>query len=307
VVLALVVVVAIAGAPGGSTTEPTPSVITAPTSRVVPSAGPGVRRLRPPLRPDAVAADGVCSSSHPRVVRVLQYNIHFAVSRSGAVDLADIADEIETVRPDVVSLNEVDDGTLRTGRMDMPRYLAAASGLTAVYGPNLPWQGGVFGNAILTRYPVVASSNQRLPGAPGLEPRGLLTTTLRVGGRTVSFSSTHLSDGTSGRTSRGLQAQAIADALRETADPAIVAGDLNSDPGDLPVRILRQHLLDSQVQGGTGPGLTIPEAAPQSRIDYVLYDDRWAVVPGSTRALRSATSDHRAVFTELTLLPQHGC
>jgi hypothetical protein len=23
--------------------------------------------------------------------------------------------------------------------------------------------------------------------------------------------------------------------------------------------------------------------------------------------LRSATSDHRVVFTELTLLPQHGC
>jgi len=46
----------------------------------------------------------------------------------------------------------------------------------------------------------------------------------------------------------------------------------------------------------------LPEPAPQRRIDYVLYDDGFAVVPGSTRVLASS-SDHRAVLTELALLP----
>ena len=49
---------------------------------------------------------------------------------------------------------------------------------------------------------------------------------------------------------------------------------------------------------------TVPEVSPRERIDYVLYDDGFVVVPGSTRVLPSASSDHRAVLTELALLPE---
>lgn len=234
---------------------------------------------------------------------MLQFNIHFGISRNGGVDLGRLVTEIRAARPDLVSLNEVDDGTRRSLHADEAGYLAGATGLQAVYGPNLSWQGGLFGNAILTRYPVLDSRNLRLPVATGLEPRGLLTTTLRVGSRSVSFSSMHLTDGPEGRTSRVEQAQAVADLLRHASDPTIVAGDLNAQPGSRPVRILRAQFLDAQQEGGTGGGETIPETSPRSRFDYVLYDNAFAVVPGSTRVLPSASSDHRAVVTELALLP----
>ena len=87
------------------------------------------------------------------------------MSDNGYVDIAEIAAEIEAVRPDLVSLNEVDTDTSRT-RLDEPAYLAAATGLHVVYGPNLIYDGGPFGNAVLTRYPVVDSHNLRLPGTP---------------------------------------------------------------------------------------------------------------------------------------------
>jgi endonuclease/exonuclease/phosphatase family metal-dependent hydrolase len=234
---------------------------------------------------------------------VLQFNIHFGISRSGELDLARLAAEIEAVHPDVVSLNEVDRGTQRSRGTDEARALADSTGLRLVYGPNLPWQGGLFGNAILTRFPVVRRSNHPLPVNGGLEPRGLLTTTLRVDGHEVSFWSTHLTDGPVGETSRTRQAEVIADLLARTPGPTILAGDLNSLPDDVPVRILRQYLLDAQEEGGTGLGATVPETSPRDRIDYVLYDDAFVVVPGSTRVLPSASSDHRAVFTELALLP----
>jgi endonuclease/exonuclease/phosphatase family metal-dependent hydrolase len=236
-----------------------------------------------------------------RTLRVLQFNIRAGVGRNGAVDLDRIAEEIAAVRPDLVSLNEVDSGTLRSGGLDEAAYLARATGLRAVYGPTLFYDGGLFGNAILTRFPVVESHNLRLPGVIGSEPRGMLTATLQVGRRTVSFSAMHLSDGSDGRASRIEQSESVARVVRHAPDATIVAGDLNSGPRDLPVRILRQYLLDSQEQGGVGRGATVPEPAPRSRFDYVFYDNRLVVVPGSTRVRPSSSSDHRSVFTELTL------
>ena len=95
------------------------------------------------------------------------------------------------------------------------------------------YDGGPFGNAILTRYPVVESHNLRLPGTFGLEPRGLLTAIVIVDGRRIAFSSTHLTEGSDGRQSRALQAQAVARALHTMDAPTILAGDLNSDSTDL--------------------------------------------------------------------------
>jgi endonuclease/exonuclease/phosphatase family metal-dependent hydrolase len=113
----------------------------------------------------------LCQQRRSPVLRILQFNIHAAISGAGVVHVSQIAAEIEAVQPDLVSLNEVDSHTLRT-RLDEPAYLAEATGLHVVYGPNLIYDGGPFGNAILTRFPVVESHNLRLPGTFGLEPRG---------------------------------------------------------------------------------------------------------------------------------------
>lgn len=243
-----------------------------------------------------------CSPDGAPVLRVLQLNIHFGVDRGGHLDLAALASVIRAQRPDLVSLNEVDQRTQRSQGLDEAEELERATGLRVVYGPNLPWEGGLFGNAILSRLPIVHSANHTLPVRSGLEPRGLLTVEVRVGRRTVSFSSVHLTDGDAGETSRILQARAVVRLVEHAAYPSIVAGDLNAEPDELSVRILRQHLLDAQELGGSGDGATVPETSPGRRIDYVLYDDGFEVVPGSTQVLASS-SDHRAVFTELALLP----
>lgn len=312
--LAVAIVVVVAGVlvaairlPGGadrSAASPSTSVLTAPMSTAATPSPTSVTSGA--LAPEPAPRRSPCQDPRSPVLRVLQFNIRYGMSTSGVVDLPEIASEIRVVHPDLVSLNEVDTNTQRT-HVDEPAYLAGATGLHVVYGPNLIWEGGPFGNAILTRYPVIESHNLRLPGTAGLEPRGLLTVIVGVDGRRVAFSSTHLSDGDEGRQSRALQAMAVAKALHSMPIPTIVAGDLNSVPTDLPERILRQHLLDAQQEGGTGPGDTLPEEAPVSRIDYVLYDHHFAVVPGSTQVRPSESSDHRSVFTELALLPKTGC
>jgi endonuclease/exonuclease/phosphatase family metal-dependent hydrolase len=135
----------------------------------------------------------------------------------------------------------------------------------------------------------------------------LLEATLRVGDRTVTFYSVHLSQGGRGAAQRVRQAEAIGRVIASSPHPTILSGDLNSRPGDLPVRILRQYLLDAQEYGGRGRGLTVPEADPRSRIDYILYDNHFAPARDSTRVLASTSSDHRAVWTELVLRPKGQC
>jgi endonuclease/exonuclease/phosphatase (EEP) superfamily protein YafD len=136
----------------------------------------------------------------------------------------------------------------------------------------------------------------------------MLHAVLRVEGRTVDVYSVHLTQGArSGLPQRIAQAEAITRVLRSSTRPTILAGDLNSHPGTLPVRILRGFLLDAQEQGGTGSGATVPAGAPVNRIDYVLYDNHFRPTPGGTRVLPSASSDHRAVLSELLLLARPRC
>lgn len=318
VVLTLVVVIAvvvsvIAGPDGSPSATPgsSPTVVTAPTS-TAPTGRPGHRhehhRLRDPLQPVRIHRDPGCPIRPPTILRVMQFNIHAGVSRYGGIGIARIAAEIRAAHPDLVSLNEVDDGTVRSGGTDEPAYLSQATGLHVVYGPNLfGYDGGRFGNAILSRFPIAATHNTRLPRRPHSEPRGLLEASIRIGHRTISFYSVHLSQGGRGAVPRIRQAEAIARVIGSTSRPTILSGDLNSGPADLPVRILRQYLLDAQQYGGHGPGLTVPEVAPRNRIDYILYDNHFAPLPGSTQVLPSASSDHRSVWTELVLRPKGQC
>jgi endonuclease/exonuclease/phosphatase family metal-dependent hydrolase len=285
----------------------------APVSTAPASAAPDVTDLhpavRPALQPDPPVAERRCSDRRPVVLRVLQFNIHAAIDRdTGDPELSAVAAEIEAADPDLVSLNEVDDGTLRSGGADEASYLSRATGLHAVFGPTLlGYDGGRFGNAILSRYPVLDSQDLTLPQITDFEARALLTATIRVDQRTVSFSSLHLSSGSANTADRVLEAEAVARVLRRAQHPTIVAGDLNSEPTDLPVSILRQYLLDAQEQSGSQPGYTIPETDPTGRIDYVLYDNHFTSVAASTRVLPSAVSDHRSLLTELTLRPPGRC
>jgi endonuclease/exonuclease/phosphatase family metal-dependent hydrolase len=302
------IVLGVLGGPEATPTETPAAPVTAPLSTAAtPTTVPPLPRpLLPDPRGSGTPDAPACPGRRAPVIRVLQFNIRAGVDPDGDVDLSQVAAEIRTLRPDLVSLNEVDSYTLRT-RLDEPAYLAAATGLHVVYGPNLIYDGGRFGNAILSRYPVVTSRNLRLPVAFGQEPRSLLSAVVLVDGRRIEFASTHLSDGGEAAQSRVLQALAVARAVRSTGLPVILAGDLNTVPTDAPVQILRGELLDAQEEAGTGSGDTIPEARPRSRFDYILHDDDLAAVPGSARVLLSRSSDHRRVFAELALLPQHGC
>ncbi len=93
-------------------------------------------------------------ADEPTRLRVLSYNIHHGAGIDGRLDLERIARVIQSARPDVVALQEVDRGVARSKRIDEPAELARLTGLRAIFERNITYQGGDYGNAVLTGLPV---------------------------------------------------------------------------------------------------------------------------------------------------------
>jgi endonuclease/exonuclease/phosphatase family metal-dependent hydrolase len=230
-------------------------------------------------------------------LRVMSYNIHHGEGLDGRVDLERIGGVIQRERPDLVALQEVDKGVQRTQCRDFPAELAALTGMTCVFSNNYPYQGGEYGNAILSRLPVVGWTNRHYRMLRPGEQRGLLEVRAKVGRRLVRFLATHI-DFRGDDSERVLNVGEIRAAVESEPDlPAIVAGDFNDLPGRRVHRLMKEFVADAWEAGGEGDGFTIPASAPQRRIDYVFVtrgitvDRAW--VP------ETEASDHRPVLAEL--------
>src|SRR3954468_2494324 len=98
---------------------------------------------------------GAEPSKHgPERVRVLSYNIHHGEGVDGKLDLERIAAVINAVEPDLVALQEVDQRVARTRLIDEPADLARLTKMHVAFGANLALQGGHYGNAVLSRWPI---------------------------------------------------------------------------------------------------------------------------------------------------------
>jgi len=102
------------------------------------------------------------SGDAPRL-RVLSYNIHHGEGVDHKLDLQRIAGVIKSVNPDLVALQEVDKGTQRANRVDQPVELARLTGMKVVFGGNIRYEGGDYGNAVLSRLPIKRHKNHLLP------------------------------------------------------------------------------------------------------------------------------------------------
>jgi endonuclease/exonuclease/phosphatase family metal-dependent hydrolase len=247
---------------------------------------------------------GACASrtatSPPLNLRVLTYNIRHGEGMDGRLDLERIAALIVDQRPDLVALQEIDRGTTRTQKRDLAAELVRLTGMDALFSKNIDYQGGEYGNAILSRHRILSSTNTHYRMLRPGEQRGLLQATISVAGRELVFMATHLDYRPDPAERISNVAEIKAEAQR-TGKPVIVAGDFNDHPGREVHRAMKAMFLDAWEQGGSGDGFTHSSTAPKARIDYVYCypTNRWQV----TRAevLRSPASDHLPVAVELKL------
>lgn len=236
----------------------------------------------------APTAARTTSGPPPRELTLASYNIHSGIGTDGRFDLDRVAAVIAEIDADVVALQEVGDFRGGTPREDHPEYLAKLLGMELAFGPNVVKGSRRYGNALLSRLPILRSRNYDL-SVPGREPRGALRCDLELGGaRMLHVFCVHL--GLSPR-ERRLQEQRLlaADLLREAvrADPVVVCGDFNY-LGNRPLpAMVRQALQDVGALLGVRPR-TYHARWPFIRLDRVYVD--LEVQPLSLTAHRSASS-----------------
>jgi endonuclease/exonuclease/phosphatase family metal-dependent hydrolase len=235
----------------------------------------------------------------PRVrLNVMSYNIHVGVGMDKKQDLSRIAEVIKQSRADIVGLQEVDRGVERTGRVDEIKELARLTGMDYAFAHNLDYQGGQYGVAVLSRFPILSIDHWRYANRRERERRGFIRVELEVGGRRVNFVTTHLDyqfeDG------RVFEAEQLLKALADVRGPLVVAGDFNQEPhGGAYEMMLKAGFADAWAQDAAA-GLTYPADKPTKRIDYVFHRGLGADVHATASVPDTLASDHRPLVVSLS-------
>lgn len=246
----------------------------------------------------------LCAQSKPVLassgIKVMTYNIHHAnpPSTDSLIDIDSIVQVIRMQSPDLVALQEVDQFTRRSLGQDQARIIAEKLGMNYFFAKAMDYDGGAYGQAILSRFPITATAVHRLPADAKFigEPRIVGEATIQLpSGTALRFATVHL-DAQRGDENRLLQAKAISRLVAAEESPMIIAGDFNAVVSSEPMRVLDKVFTNSC----TSCDFTIPVLKPSKTIDFILLDRRkaWTIISHQTIKERYA-SDHFPVVTIL--------
>jgi endonuclease/exonuclease/phosphatase family metal-dependent hydrolase len=236
-------------------------------------------------------------------LKVMSYNIHHAnpPSAPGKIDLDAIAKVIADQKPDLVALQEVDVNTDRSGKINEASMLALKLGMKGLFfAKAIDHEGGDYGVAILSKYPISDSQIHRLPTQEGTkgEPRVLATVQVNLpGGKKIRFGSTHL-DAQKIDANRLLQVVEINKIAAQERLPFIIAGDLNAAPESAVIK-----LFDTQFNRTCqNCAFTIPVIIPTKAIDFIAYSKASALEVVSHQVIPERyASDHLPIVSVLKL------
>jgi beta-glucosidase-like glycosyl hydrolase len=183
----------------------------------------------PPPPPVRTAAPG--PGAPGAEVRVLVYNIRAGHDVEGVGNLERVARLVRSTLADVVLLQEVDSATARSGGVDQLAELEGRTGYHGAFGRTLDYQGGGYGIAVLSRWPIVADTLHPLRVEPAqeraggsYEPRGAQSARLDGPGGALGTVNTHLDASPDDRYRRQEVAGVLAVAERLRADDAMDRG-----------------------------------------------------------------------------------
>jgi endonuclease/exonuclease/phosphatase family metal-dependent hydrolase len=248
----------------------------------------------------------------PIPVRLVTFNTHHGVGDDRRHDLPRLAKLLHAVDADVICLQEVDRyyGD-RSEDVDQALLLSRALDMQLAWGPAIDerkpdGEPRQYGNALLSRLPILVSDVHPLPG--GGEPRSALRTMLELDGGTLWVTATHLT--TRSVRERTEQVAALAALHTDRMEGGVLVGDFNTSPDAPELEVLRGRFTDAWEQAGArddqagrrfwrgNDGGTFPARSPRKRIDQVWVSS--GVTVAAARVLDAeGASDHLPLVVDL--------
>ena len=226
-------------------------------------------------------------------MRLMTWNLHIGRDAQWRPTFPQMIELMRAEQPDFIALQEVDCWARRTRWGNQPGQIGQALGMNWEFHatvPLFPLVGGGFGNAIVTRYPILACHRHRLPFRR--EPRGVIETIIEAEGRKIAIFATHFG---LNQEERVRQAQRVVEIIAGRPN-CVLMGDLNERPDGPAYQVLMEAGLTDSARALSAEANSFPAHLPDRRIDYILLGP-------SLRASRCwvaeyGGSDHRAVVGE---------
>lgn len=227
------------------------------------------------------------------VLKIMTYNIRHGApihKANNDIQLKGIAEAINAQKPDIVALEEVDSMTQRAP-IDEAKELGKLTGMHYFFSKTIDFEGGKYGDAILSRYPILSTQHVELPmpNSSG-EARALGVITIEpFRGIKINFAVTHLD---LKKENRIAEINQIIHISKQSEHPFILAGDFNASPSSEEIKLLGSEFTFAC---DTNCPLTFPSDNPHVTIDYIALNPAAASLfsVGSYKAIEHIeASDH---------------
>lgn len=237
--------------------------------------------------------------SEPRTIRVATYNVHRGRGLDGRTRPERTADVLAEIDADIIALQEVvGAGSDGGGQAEL---IGAILGMGWVMAPARHLRGRLFGNVVLSRFPIQRHVQYDLTWRT-CEPRCLQRADLEIGGHLLHLYNVHL--GTA-YLERQYQAERLASLVgdRRVAGTKVVLGDFNEWMKGLVTTLLSERLKGIDLRSHLKRRRTYPGIFPILHLDHIYYEGRVDVVklelPRTRRAL--VASDHLPLVADLKI------
>lgn len=232
-------------------------------------------------------------------ITAVTYNIHHGKGMDGKINLHRIAEMIHESGADLVGLNEVDRCfSRRSGFVDQVSWLADRLNMHSAFAEALTTkrkdqaQPGAYGNACLTRFPIL--SQQQYPLGEQVrsgirEARVLLEIAVQLPYQSIKLYVTHLS---LNPLVHRKQIDFIVKQIMEDKEVTLLMGDMNMRPGFKSWKKITDVLDDSCQFQDAGTFLTFPSLRPKVQLDYIFTSKNVRNVKAEVIRTCALASDH---------------
>lgn len=228
-------------------------------------------------------------------IKIASYNIKNGQGMDGRLNLPRTAEVLAALDADFICLQEVDKYRRRSFFRNQAASLAQILKMECVFGPAIKYPIGAYGNAVLSRYPVIKSVNHQLPVPAGKSKRAMLEVHADIEGNLLRIFNTHM------ELDRKLRLQQIRNfivpLIMSGHSAAILSGDLNENPEDAGVKYLYGYFQDSFAVNTGSIMATFRADHPRERMDYILLNQICTAL--DYRIIPSLASDHLPVLARV--------